>query len=135
MTKEQLIKYFKNVLNDKTQITDQRGNEVIVFTRKEVEQILQVLEIEEPRLFTCEEMTKLKAGTDVWLEVYGLGRIDCAAATVEWIDKRVGQIGFRGIETFKRFRDYNRNMYFSWRLWSSSPTYEQRKETAWNGDN
>lgn len=135
MNKQELINYFKNVLNDKTQITDQRGNEVIIFTRNEVEQILKVLETEEPRLLTYEEMTKLKSGTDVWLEVYGLGRIDCTAATVSWVDKKSKQIGFQQIESFKRFRDYNRNMYFAWRLWSASPTYEQRKETAWNGDN
>ena len=135
MNKQELINYFKNVLNDKTQITDQRGNEVIIFTRNEVEQILKVLETEEPRLLTYEEMTKLKAGTDVWLEVYGLGRIDCTAATVSWVDKRLKQIGFLQIESFKRFRDYNRNMYFAWRIWSAPPTYEQRKETAWNGDN
>ena len=64
MNKQELINYFKNVLNDKTKITDQRGNEVIVFTRNEVEQILKVLETEEPRLLTYEEMTKLKSGTD-----------------------------------------------------------------------
>ena len=135
MNKQELINYFKNVLNDKTKITDQRGNEVIIFTRNEVEQILKVLETEEPRLLSYEEMTKLKSGTDVWLEVYGLGRVDCTAATISWVDKRSKQIGFLQIESFKRFRDYNRNMYFAWRLWSASPTYEQRKETAWNGNN
>lgn len=97
---------------------------------------LDKLKAQEPRVMSVQEVKQLKHGVLVAYEARGLRLGDdgkhhmtivCHAAEFETIDSR-GVIWFHGGIGIEGFKNYGR----VFRVWTSLPTEEQRKEAKWS---
>ena len=95
-----------------------------------------LLKAQEPRVMSVQEVKQLKHGVLVAYEARGLRLGDdgkhhmtivCHAAEFETIDSR-GVIWFHGGIGIEGFKNYGR----VFRVWTSLPTEEQRKEAKWS---
>lgn len=96
----------------------------------DAEKILTLLEAQEPRVLTLDEV-KASKGTDMYLEI-SARPVDVPYITAATLDG----VGVKGVTFYHSsfaFLTYNRR-YYGWRCWTSRPTEEQRKKVKWNAE-
>ena len=98
-----------------------------------IEEALELLKAQEPRVMTLEEVKRLAPDDDVWIEYHELDGWTISAVTVREIYDngilcRLQNPRF----SFGRYNYYGGD-WLAWRCWTSRPTNEQRKAVKWNG--
>lgn len=98
-----------------------------------LEDALALLKAQEPRVMTLEEVITSKPGTVVWLEDFNKPDVISGLFKRLFIYTKV--IDFLIVkEEVNNEVTADLDVYDSeWRCWTSCPTDEQRKETAWPG--
>ena len=92
---------------------------------------LTLLEVQEVRVMTLEEVKRLAPDNDVWIEYHELAGWTISAVTVREIDDN-GMLCRLQCLTFgfDRYGCYGGD-WMAWRCWTSRPTDEQREATPW----
>ena len=100
-----------------------------MFTFDLIENALELLKAQEPRVMTLEEV-KRSTGEIVWAERWGTSKTIVAQfAPYDTIDD---SFYFFTIGNSVSYKAYTEDYYKDWRCWTSRPTDEQREATPWN---
>ena len=113
------------------------AEEAVEHEEKEIRDLahtaLLMLEEQEPRVLTAEEMAQIEPDTVYWGEGHHVRNLWPMVFTDEAIED--SDSGFLK-DSYGRIYEvelYNKGV-MGWRLWTSRPTPEQMRETPWEGE-
>jgi hypothetical protein len=100
-----------------------------------IEDILELLKEQEPRVMTLEEVLAMKFDDVVYVEVVPTHTV-LSAIVLDVIPKLpeigIGVVQFRQAPTWNGINNADLSYYSkTWRCWTSRPTDEQRKAVKW----
>lgn len=139
------LQSLQKVLEDKANIYLGPGRTKLLSFANACSGALKLLQEQQPRVLTLEEMKSLSTANDdtlfdrdmtfVWLEAAADGYINITRPTYsfnpEWGNEDDSfYVYYMGTDVGDRLRscDYGK----TWRCWNTRPTDEQRKATPWN---
>lgn len=124
MTNEDAVKWLSNLKDD----IGRDRNGTLWHYGQAIDEILELLKEQQPRLLTLEEVKQTEV---VWCEWGSVdGYVECMM-----FDKVDADGDYRLTEKIGCTVYYDPSEYNeSWRCWSARPTDEQMKETEWDGD-
>lgn len=136
MNTNEVIQHLKHVILDSDHIyrSPITAENYVIFSEDALKKIFENIPETCPKLLSKSEVIDIHPQTDVWLEIKTNSYTPrIYACTAIGFVKSGKYMTFFGEEHPRKLRDYNQNVYYSWRLWSGRPSKDQINSTPWNG--